>query len=276
MRSIMSTSEERLALIRVKVGRAKRHIRNLDLAIRAFINSNPYEVGTRTDPQTPDSTIYYIVSLRETHSAIPAIVGDVLFNLRAALDHLAYHLAWINGTRDEKVLKTTYFPISDDSTKYKAEAPGKVKGMSDAARKAIDACNPYKGGNDTLWRLHKLNNIDKHRFLVTTGLSLGAISANTVLPRGMIHIYPSSRGIESRHIAPTELFLIPENPMPLNVGDILFTDPSGAEVNQKVQFKFDVAFSEPGIAERERLLPTLVGMADCVDDLIAGFRPLLA
>lgn len=192
------------------------------------------------------------------------------------MDHLAYHLAWINGTRDEKILKATYFPISDDSTKYKAEAPGKVKGMSQAARKAIDACNPYKGGNDTLWLIHKLNNIDKHRFLVTIGLSLGAISANTVLPRGMIHIYPTSRGIESRRIAPAELFLIPENPRPLNVGDILFTDPSGAKVNEKVQFRFDVAFSEPGIAEREPLLQTLVQMADRVDDLIASFGPLLA
>ena len=36
---------------------------------------------------------------------------------------------------------------------------------------AIDAIKPYKGGNDTLWRLHGLNNIDKHRLLITVGLA---------------------------------------------------------------------------------------------------------
>lgn len=41
------------------------------------------------------------------------------------------------------------------------------KGMCPKAIKAIDALKPYKGGNDALWRIHELDNIDKHCALFT-------------------------------------------------------------------------------------------------------------
>ena len=33
----------------------------------------------------------------------------------------------------------------------------------------IDSLNPYKGGKEPFWRLHELNNIDKHRRLLGVG-----------------------------------------------------------------------------------------------------------
>lgn len=44
------TVDERLALIRAKVKRAKKHIRDLEREISAFLDSNPYEIGTKPDP----------------------------------------------------------------------------------------------------------------------------------------------------------------------------------------------------------------------------------
>jgi len=60
------------------------------------------------------------------------------------------------------------------------------------------------------------------------------------------------------------------------VGDELLIDGPDAEVNDKMDFRFDVAFGEPGIIEGEPLLETLQGMADLVGHLIADFRPLLS
>jgi hypothetical protein len=40
--------------------------------------------------------------------------------------------------------------------------------MRDAAIERIERLKPYKGGNDPLWRIHELDNIDKHRTLLTT------------------------------------------------------------------------------------------------------------
>lgn len=44
-----------------------------------------------------------------------------------------------------------------------------MKGMRADAKKAIDDLKPYRGGNAALWQLHELNNIDKHKFLLTGG-----------------------------------------------------------------------------------------------------------
>ena len=38
--------------------------------------------------------------------------------------------------------------------------------MSKAAIAAIDALKPYRGGDDLLWQLHRLENVDKHRVLI--------------------------------------------------------------------------------------------------------------
>ena len=35
--------------------------------------------------------------------------------------------------------------------------------------KLIDACNPYKGGGNPLWEIDELNNIGKHRLILTVG-----------------------------------------------------------------------------------------------------------
>jgi hypothetical protein len=63
----------------------------------------------------------------------------------------------------------------------------------------------------------------------------------------------------------------------LKTGDELTRDFfANEEVDQNTQFTFTVALDEPPIIECEPLLPTLVGMAERVDDLITNFKPLLA
>ena len=144
------TADERIMLIRVKVERAKEHFNNLQTEVRTFLMAEPYKIRTKHDSETR-RLIYYIESVRDTPLRIPIITGDVFQNLRTALDHLAYQLVLVGGATPTK---HTYFPISDDSAKYKEEKAGKVRGMRPEAIKAIDAIKPYKGGNDTLWRLH--------------------------------------------------------------------------------------------------------------------------
>lgn len=279
------TAKERLALIRVKIEWAKRHAHTLEVEIRAFLDSNPYEVGTKLDPHIANSIKYYIVSVRETPNTILLIAGDILFNLRAALDHLAYQLAWVNGTRDTKVLRGTYFPIFDDATRYKAGAYVKVQGMSQAAINAIDATKPYKGGNDTLWKLHRLNNIDKHRFLITSGFHVAAFIPPPIMRVGIIKALAAQEGWPV-NISDAQIEAIPISmPLtgancPLKVGDELKLPfdriPDMPELKKDLHFTFEVALNEPQIAEREPLLGTLQQMIDMVDNLVSTFKPLLA
>jgi hypothetical protein len=176
---------DRLEGVKAKVDRAKLRFDELNAALDAFFRTNPYEVGTRRDPQTR-RLIYYLVSVRAVRPEISVIAGEVLQSLRSALDHLAYQLVLV-GTGQSGPFNYVYFPIFDSAAKYKAGKLGQIKGMRQDAIDAIDAIKPYKGGNDTLWRLHKLNIVDKHRLLVTVGsqmrsLDLGALMSSDMPP----------------------------------------------------------------------------------------------
>src|SRR5712692_6108746 len=98
------------------------------------------------------------------------LAGDIVHNLRAALDHLAQQLALLGcPTLNDKELRQIEFPIAETLCKYEADKARKVKGMRPEAIEAIDRLRPYKDGNHALWRLHELDNIDKHRTLFTFG-----------------------------------------------------------------------------------------------------------
>jgi hypothetical protein len=264
---VAMTADKRLTLVRVKIERARKHLLEVGAEIRLFLQGKPYVIGTKRDPQTR-RLIYYLVSVRDTPLGLAAMVGDVLQNLRSALDHLAYQLVLV-GTAGVPPTRRVYFPIADDATKYKAEKPGRVKGMRQDAIDAMDALKPYKGGNDPLWRLHRLSIIDKHRLLITVGSAFSSVNVAPLLERD----FP---GVAGKVTLPP-LWLKPADRLfPLKQGDELFADLPDTEVVDKVGFAFDLAFGEPQVVEGEPLLRTLQGMADLVDKIVCSFRPLLA
>jgi hypothetical protein len=256
---------ERLQRVRLKVERAKKHISDLDEALRIFGTTKPYEITAKRNPQLPNVIQYYVATAGEIPSEIPLICGDALQNLRSALDHLARQLVEVAGNSPNT---DTVFPIFESAKEYEGGHERKVKLMRPDAIKAIAAVKPYKGGNDSLWRLNKLNIIDKHRLLLASG---GACIASDLLKH-------FARKIPA--LAPLAghgywMFSSPEDIVcPIKAGDVLFEDVA-SEVNQNLKFAFVVAFTEPEVAEREPLLETVKGIFDLVDNLISDFAPLL-
>jgi hypothetical protein len=114
----------RLAGIRLKIERAKEHIRDLENRLLAFRKTDPYGLRSENDPQTGDRS--YRVQVRsQIPKDFPLIVGEALYQLRSSLDHLAWQLVEANGQTPGK---WTYFPICETAAKYKTESPGKVQG----------------------------------------------------------------------------------------------------------------------------------------------------
>ncbi len=269
------TADERLSAIRVKIERAKEHISDLQNRIQAFLNANPYQIGTKRNPQTRQ-LIYYLTSVQEPPLMLAAIAGDIVQNLRSSLDHLAFQL-FLLGRKAGTSAVHVYFPIFDSPDEYKTGAPGKVKGMREDAVKAIDATKPYKGGNDTLWRLHKLSKIDKHRFLITVGSAFRSIDLGGYMHRMMQRETADNPiWVPFKNVS-IEAFYRPSDTMfPLKAGDELFVDTPEAEIDQQLKFAFDVAFGEPEVVEGESLIQTLQATANLVALLHAPLRPYLA
>jgi len=263
------SANDRLKGVQAKVERAKHHVQDLNGALQTFFDSKPYVVGTKRNPQTRQ-LIYYVVSVREGPAIVNVIAGEVLQSLRSALDHLAYQLVLV-GTGQPGPFNHVYFPIFNSAQEYEAEKLRQIKGMRKKAIDAIDAVKPYKGGNETLWRLHKLNIVDKHRLLVTVGsrvrsVDLGAlVSSRMKLPDGT----PVPKMSAFFRAAS-------DDPMvPLKAGDEVFIDGPDAEPKQDFEIRFEVALSEPGILAGEPVIETLHQMVDLVDHLVPTFRPLL-
>jgi hypothetical protein len=159
---------DRLILVRVKVERAKKHLRDLedeivvnrDQCSSVFIeNSDSIPSG----PQQLTTPLFPARIPRLPWNAI-ATAGDLVHNLRSALDHLAYQLATV-GTPGTEPSRRVEFPIAKDVATYESEKAKKIQGMKPEVVKAIDDLQPYKGGRngDLLWRIHELDNLNKHR-----------------------------------------------------------------------------------------------------------------
>jgi hypothetical protein len=156
---------------------------------------------------------------------IATITGDALHDLRAALDHLAQQL-YLVGFGSASYRDQTSFQIAQTPKKFRAGLPGRVHGMRQDAIDAICALEPYVGGKGTdLWVLHRLNNIDKHRLIVTVGSAFRSMD----LGAKMGHIFKRSFP-EWGEIPKFELFVRPADRMfPLKAGDLL-ADALGEEV----------------------------------------------
>ncbi len=251
-----------------KIDRATNLRKELEEALRTFFASDPYKIETKRDPQS-HQLVYYVTKVDEVPDEIALITGDIIQNLRSALDHLAYQLFTLgsgNGTGGYHI----YFPIAEDYAEYERQKSRKTTGMAQQAKDIIDTIKPYRGGNDTLWKIHKLNNIDKHRLLVTIGSSMRSADLGAHAVEEMRRAFPEL------NVPDMHAFFSPACPyLSLKVGDALLTDTCDAEPIPNMQFRIQVVIHEPGIAEGEPVLEMLQAMIDSVTSLIPIFAPLL-
>ena len=168
-------------------------------------------------------------------------LGEILYNLRSALDHLVWQLVRANGQRPGR---HNAFPIvkSDEVWgEQQAKTPWALSGVSGSAVDMIRRLQPYTGGlglpfNVGAFRkLHSLCNIDKHRHLVF------AIA--------------SSDGLDRRHNRPP--LDRPVSTRPLHGQGVLGTIRKGhvmlslndADVKFEPEFRITIRFEDIGEPE---------------------------
>jgi hypothetical protein len=194
----------------------------------------------------------------------------VIQNLRSALDHLAYEL-FMTETKGRYVGKHIYFPIEKEAKTYKKTSDRKTKGISNKAKRLIDSVKPYQGGNDTLWQIHELNIIDKHRLLVTVGSSYVSFDVGAHMHSMMKRSFPD------QELPQFSVFLKPADKLfPLKAGDELFGTEPDAEEDPNMKLQFNIVLNEPGIIEGSPIVETLQTMTNEVDRLKDHFNHVLS
>jgi hypothetical protein len=229
-----------LSRILIKTERAKKHL----FDVEALARDSRKGISGFPDPKSKRhrSEPILVVDIGVVSGA-----GDVIHNLRSALDHLAWELAkWETG-EPRKPLNCC-FPIGRDFDSYKAAKKGAIAGMSPEATKAIDDLKPYKGpdGNEPLWMIHYLDIVDKHRHLLVAGYKI--VFTGTKLPGT----------------------LSPVKEEPAHFLGLFEDDFQGEDEHssQPTPVELEVANMKP-------LVPTLNELLVFTQDLIKNFKPML-
>lgn len=257
--------------IKAKLERARRHIYDLQELWNQF-RQHGYRVAFKVDSNTRQR-IYYLADVWEIDVNIPLTIGDAVHGLRCALDHLAYRVMSISPNVTDKQLRVVYFPIAENFQKYKTETRSRIQGMRQDAINSIDDLEPYGGGaGEILWHLHSLNIIDKHKLLIAIG-STNRLHSMTPIQISALKRQFLGMDLDAYTAAQDAVLFQTESAntrFPLKTGDVLAVFPE-SEVNEHMQFTFEIAFGEPEVIKGNPVIVTLHQMAHRIGDIIRRF-----
>jgi hypothetical protein len=180
-----------------KADRAQNHLRSLDRLVAEFRASEPYTVVPRpTD--IPGRTEYRLHIHKQMPVEIGTTIGDILHNLRSALDSLAYEIALrgLDRPMTTKEERACVFPVTETPERFDQfldetsnHEPTRIRSAlyGDQARAAFRSVQPFRIHEEAmllgvqvtdtyeqdyrwsqLYRLTQLSNLDKHRRLTLT------------------------------------------------------------------------------------------------------------
>ena len=172
-----------------KIYRVREHLRLLYDELTAHIRGGEFykivddsEVKPAADGMRRAKISRRVVFVKDIPVLrLGVLVGDVISNLRSALDHVVYAVSFSRDPDEFRDDRSTFFPIRDDPQGFTRrrrkewEPLHEIRGIPPEAQAFIEGLQPYHGDNvseDPLCVLREMSNIDKHR-----SIHLAAFSA---------------------------------------------------------------------------------------------------
>jgi hypothetical protein len=256
-----------LSAAEAKLARAREHVQTLQGETTAGVGEgHAYAVRfSKVDPQSGWCEMTFVPQHGEK-PRLSVILGDVVHNLRCALDYVITALVDASGA---KLSSKHQFPIFLDARQYRnhvgtADSPKGPLRRIKYGLTLIEQWQPYHNKPDPrtspLWGIYRFSNADKHREPATFG----------AIPVGSFKIGYS--GILVEQDVPDELpaWTPGED---LKVGRLRFDPPRAENLRAEGKIALDVRFVTPpfgGDADLTislRMLPFLVRDVEILLDL---------
>jgi hypothetical protein len=278
---------------RLKVRRANDHLVALDRRVKRFVKSETYETYAEYNPKTTEHLLRLRIVKKPRLDVWAAVAGDVVHNLRSALDHVVWELTIRNrGTKPAYPLTSDWkrieFPIfrlkrdfhgapSESGTNPFPYGSGlyKIRGVDPRLHALFDCLQPFHDGprrdRNTLQILHELDIIDKHRHIPVLA-SVVAPEEIEIFPDRVLPAFASAIRIDV-----VEVF----KPGPFQDGTPLagFSQSGKFQVSSyalpmhvEPKLSFDVQLEKGRPTMGEPLLPTLGRMIKRVEEIIDLFE----
>lgn len=240
--------------VNAKIKRAITHVEQFSSDVCSF---ERYAYTVRLEPDINARVLNCFLvdmGLGEPPVDLGLLAGEVVYQLRSALDHIIYILAKQTGERDRQ------FPIFKKPQEYKACASSMIKGVSPRAEAIIEKAQPFQSSAPNerpLSMLNKLNNTDKHRVIPSCSICVGETRIDFLGgPIYFIHFGAGQR-------VPKDGTKFARVPLPKT-----FTP----EMKMDSEALFTVAFTEVGFATLEPAIPLLYQLLSFVSSLVDDFR----
>jgi hypothetical protein len=247
---------------------AEKQILDLNELWNEFREHN-YPVESNRDPDT-GKYVCRLTDAAPIPSHVNLLAGDAIHNLRSALDHLLYRLVCL-GTNSLGPFDKVYFPVGDRPREFKARIRAIKKCLKPPAVERLNEIEAYPGGRgNDIWQMHRLNNFDKHRLLLTVTSQNRSRSSAPERVADIRRKFPGMENVPAHNDYRLFQTGIPPK-IDLKAGDILDILDE-AEVQPKMYFPIEVAFREPGIFQgNPPVVETIQRVAGTVRVVIQGF-----
>jgi hypothetical protein len=256
---------------------AHKHLIDLDVAVKRFETEDPAALMPEFLPKRPGHNFRYVVT-KQPPTELGLMIGDVIDNMRSALDHAVYELTVANIGHE---VPQTAFPVcvtkaawATWSRRHKewAHHTGmyKLRGVPRGARTLIREHQPFhwkRYRRRALWIIEELWNIDKHRsiHLTTTAPSIGHSEIEVLNPAVSI--------VRERHFQGRPI----ENAI---VGRSTYSKGSvESDVSVKMSLSATAVFKETSAGMHGPVVETLTRLENYVTEFLAAlarFDPTVA
>ena len=253
-----------------KIARAREHFETLKREIERAAKRHPYALKVSKIDPNGWCTIT-CVPRQVTEFRLGIIVGDLVHNLRSALDYIVVALVEKSG---ETVVKSNQFPIFDNGIDFANNAglgfPGKgnlagVKyGLGEICR-----MQPFNGTPNVedhfLFLINRFSNADKHR----------VVSATLFIPQDVDVEFAQGTVVERQRIA-TRANWTPD--IEYEFERVRFAHPFPSDFSVNSNITVSVHFSTPGFGKHP--IGQIVGalmfeaLCDAVVEVVDNFKAL--
>lgn len=256
-----------------RLGEGRKHLLALDAAVERFIRKpKPYTHRVQFDPKR-SRVVLRAVDVEPVPPEFAILIGECVYQLRAALDNLVYALAERHTVPlPDKIAKKASFPICKSGPRFREVAEPKLAGVDSRAAAVIERLQPYhrrkKPSAVALRQLEELRNVDQHRLLHPVALARDVSRCRLLAPQGTIE--------------PTDKFRFGNRPIKENAMLAWFEIvPKGdVEVYVEDNASIDIAFERGSPArsvQGKSVVTTLSQIALYVgEDVLPALLPFLA
>jgi hypothetical protein len=141
----------------------------LNSKIVAWQSNAPYRLREEPHPERGEKLIR-LANVKQPSPLINVEVGMIVHCIRSALDILMVKLAEREG---HAAPTDVYFPVAgsrEDFFEGRSPAIKKIDRLSDVDKRIVENLKPYKGGDKTLYAIHRLDIMRKHQRLIAVSV----------------------------------------------------------------------------------------------------------